>query len=153
MATSTVSVVVERPVAEVFAFVTDARNNPLWQSAAGLQESLQLPAGPIGVGTQITEIWHFMGMETQATSEVTAYEPDRRYTRHLLSGSSPVNQGTHVFEPVANGTRWTCTALVQAGVVFSAAERVLAAQLTRAMETSMAEAKALLERRIVDNAR
>jgi len=30
---------------------------------------------------------------------------------------------------------------------------VLAAQLTRAMETSMAEAKALLERRIVDNAR
>jgi hypothetical protein len=72
--------------------------------------------------------------------------------KHALSGSSPVNQGTHVFEAVTHGTRWTSTALVQAGGVFPA-EPALTTHLRRAIETSMAEAKALLERRMVDHTR
>lgn len=153
MRTITVSIFVECPVDEVFAFVTDARNNPLWQSTSGLRESRQLPESPVGVGTQITEIWHIIGVRTHVTSEVTAYEPGRYYTRHLLNGSSPVTQGTHVFVMAESGTHWTSTIVVQAGGAFPAAESALAAQLQQAMETSLTEAKALLEQRAVDTMR
>lgn len=147
------SIIVERHIEEVFAFITDARNNPLWQSAAGLWETCQLPDGPVGVGTQITETWHFMGMKAQSTTEVTEYEPGRRYARHLLAGSRPITRETLVFEPVADGTRWTSTALIEVNGVVPVPEPVLVAHLERAMKTSVAEAKRLLERRIVDSAR
>jgi uncharacterized protein YndB with AHSA1/START domain len=152
VAAITITIVVERLLAEVFAFVTDARNNPLWQASAGLRESLQRPADPVGVGTQITEVWCCGGEKSQVISEVTAYEPRRRYTRHLLSGSSPITQITQVFEPVANGTQWTSYALVQSGDE-PGAESSLVETVSRALEASMAEANALLERRGVDKAR
>lgn len=153
MVTVSASIIVERPVEETFAFVADARNNPLWQSISGLRETRQLPESPVGVGTQIMETWHFMGVTAHSTCEVTEYEPSRRYARHVLSGPSPITHGTHLFEPVAEGTRWTNTALVQADGAYPVAESVLAAELKRAMEAGMAEAKALLERRMMDNTR
>ncbi|HEU5438155.1 MAG TPA: SRPBCC family protein [Ktedonobacterales bacterium] len=153
MVTVSASIIVERPVEEIFAFVADARNNPLWQSTSGLRETRQLPESPVGVGTQITETWHFMGVTAHSTCEVTEYEPSSRYARHLLSGPSPITHGTQIFEPLAEGTRWTSTVLVQADGAFPVAEAVLAAELKRALEAGMAEAKALLERRMVDNAR
>lgn len=153
MQTITISIFVECPVEKVFAFVTDARNNPLWQSTSGLRESRQLPESPVGVGTQVEETWLIMGMTAHVTSEVTAYEPGRQYTRHLLSGSSPIRQGSEIFESSATGTHWISTVLIQADGGFPIAESVLATQLRLAIATSKAEAKALLERRTVDNVR
>ncbi|MGE5333304.1 MAG: SRPBCC family protein [Nitrososphaerota archaeon] len=150
MHTITTSIVVECPVEEVFAFATDARNNPLWQSTSGLRGARQMPESPVGVGTQITEIWHILGMTAQSTSEVTAYEPGRCYTRHLLSGSGPITQGTHAFDATATGTQWTYTVLVQTDGTWSTTEPVLAAHLKQTMEAGMAKAKALLEQRVVD---
>lgn len=150
MQTITTSIVVECPVEEVFAFVTDARNNPLWQSTSGLREARQMPESPVGVGTQIMETWHILDMTAQSTSEVTAYEPGRCYTRHLLSGSSPITQGTQAFDATASGTQWTSTVLVQTDGTWPIPESALAAHLKQAMEAGMSEAKALLEQRIVD---
>ena len=152
MATVSGSIVIRRPVEAVFAFVTDARNNPLWQASSGLKETRQMPESPVGVGTRIMEVWQFMGIKTESITEVTEYEPNRKYTRRLLSGSSPIEEGTMLFEPVAEGTHWTFTALVQAGGVFAIAEPLLVSNLTRAMEPTLAEAKALLERQATEAA-
>ena len=71
MATSVVSsVVIARPVEEVFAFVTDARNNPQWQASSGLRRTEQIPEEPVGVGTRITEVWRFMGIESESVGAV-----------------------------------------------------------------------------------
>ena len=147
MADVSLSIVVERPIEEVFAFVTDARNDPLWQAAAGLWESRLLPEGPVGVGTQILELWHAMGVKAQATSEVTTYEPCSRYTLHHLCGSCPFAYRTQVFEPLAHSTRWTCTALVRADGAFAPVGARLAAHMREMLRASMAEAKSLLEQR------
>ena len=87
-----------------------------------------------------------MGHLSASTSEVTKYEPNRKYTRHLIAGSSPIKQGTYVFEPLAEGTRWTCTLEVQAGGLFAIVKPLLASAIKRRMEANMTEAKALLER-------
>ena len=153
METIASSIIVQRPVAEVFAFVTDARNNPLWQASSGLRQIRQEPESPVGVGTRITEAWHFMGRDAETTSEVTAYEPNRTYTRSDIGGGGPIKRGTYTFEPVAEGTRWTSETLIQAGGLFAIAEPLRAGTMRKGIETNMAEAKALLERRVVDNAR
>jgi uncharacterized protein YndB with AHSA1/START domain len=143
--TVTTSIVIQRPVEEVFAFVTDARNNPQWQSRSGLQRSQQLPEGLVGVGTRIIEVWKFMGIESESTSEVTEYEPHRKYTRHAVSGSSPITVGTLAFEPVARGTRLTALIHVQTGGPFAIAEPLLASNVKRGFDETFATLKALLE--------
>ena len=153
MRTVTSSIIVQRPIEEVFTFVTDARNNPLWQTGRGLRETQQSPDGPVGVGTRITEVWSFMGRTSEATSEVIEYEPNRSYTRAGISGSSPIKQGVYTFESVSEGTRWTSSVQVEVGGLFAIAEPLLANTLKQGFEEGMAEAKALLERRVVENAR
>ena len=137
-----VSVVVRRPIADVFAFAADARNNPLWQSGAGLKEVRQAPEDAVGVGTRITDVWRCMGHTTESITEVTEYEPNTRYTRRLIGGPGPIARGTHVFEPVAGGTRWTFSAQVEAGGVVAIAVPLLARALKRGFAAGMAEAKA-----------
>jgi uncharacterized protein YndB with AHSA1/START domain len=145
MATVTVSIVIHAPIADVFAFVTDARNNVFWQSDAGLQSTQQVPEDIVGVGTHITEVWRFMGRAAESTGEVTEYEPNRRYTRRLIAGSSPIKEGTATFQPDGGGTRWTSTFQIHAGGLFAIAEPLLVNTLKKGMETSMAKAKAVIE--------
>lgn len=143
--TITVSDVVRCPVEEVFPFFTDARNAPKYQSKIGLQRIQQMPESPVGVGTRITEVWKFMGMESESTSEVTEYEPNRKYTRVSVGAGSPIKGGITSFESVPEGTRVTFEVTVAAGGLFAIAEPLLAANLKKSFESGLAEAKALLE--------
>ncbi len=132
--TVTVSGVIRRPVEEVFAFITDARNAPQWQTKSGLQRIQQIPEGPVGVGTRIIEVWKFMGREAEATSEVTEYEPNTKYTRIAVGSGGPIKQGTTTFDII-----------VSASGLFAIAEPLLAANMKKSFETNLAEAKALLD--------
>lgn len=147
MVTNSVSIIIGRPIEDVFTFLTDARNNPLWQANAGLKATRQEPEEPVGVGTRITETWQFMGRTTEATREVTEYELNQKCRHRHLRGASPIKEGTLLFEPVAEGTRCTFTALVEAGGIFALVEPFLASTLKKGMETSLSEAKHLLETR------
>ncbi len=122
-------------------------HNPLWQAIAGLKATRQEPEEPVGVGTRITETWQFLGRKTEGTREVTEYELNHKCTQRHLWGASPITEGMLLFEPVAEGTRCTYTALVQAGGVFALAEPFLASTLKKAMKTMLAEAKHVLETR------
>ena len=150
MATITTSIIIQRPVAEVFAFVTDARNNPLWQASSGLRATRQEPDGLVGVGTRITETWHFMGRDSESTSEVTTYEPNHVYTRTTLGDGGPITRGVFTFASVAEGTRWTSTVEIEARGLFAIAEPLLASTMKKGFETNMAEVQTLLEKRVVE---
>lgn len=147
MITTSVSIIIERPIEDVFAFLTDARNNPLWQANVGLKATRQEPEEPVGVGTRITETWHFLGRTTEATREITEYEPNHKCTQQHLRGTSPIKEGTLLFEPMADRTRCIYTVLIQAEGVFALAESFLANSLKKGLETSLAEAKHVLETR------
>lgn len=141
-----ISLVINRPVEEVFAFFSDARNNAKWQTNSGLQALEQVPASPVGVGTLIIETWKFMGRRTETTSEVIEYEPYYKYTRKTIKGSSPIKQGTLLFEPVTDGVKFTFQLEVQASGLFAIAESQLAAALRKSVTASLREAKDLLEK-------
>ena len=61
------SVVIERPVEDVFAYVADQTNAPHWQ--AGLVEVRRTTDGPVGVGARHTAVRTFMGRRMEVSNE------------------------------------------------------------------------------------
>ncbi len=92
---------VARPVHEVFAYLTDPGSLREWQ---GTHEVDQLTDGPVGRGTRFREVHLMMGRRIESITEVVAYEPDRRFDVHVVSGPMPMD-GSWELEPVGSGTR------------------------------------------------
>jgi carbon monoxide dehydrogenase subunit G len=78
------SVDIDRPVHEVWEYLTDPERVPEWQSSA--EASHQITVGPMGVGTHLRDERRFMGRRATSEVEVTEYEPERVFTLHGLSG-------------------------------------------------------------------
>jgi uncharacterized protein YndB with AHSA1/START domain len=137
------SIVIDRPIAEVFAFVTDQRNTPGWQ--AGLVEARPLTEGPLGVGSGYALVRKFMGRRMEATNEYTEFVTDRFVAFRTLSG--PELQASYQFEPVAEGTKVTSRVLLRIPGVMRLMEPLVGRSLRREMQIALPALKALLESR------
>ena len=78
------SVDIDRPLSEVWEYLTDPERVPEWQSSA--ESSHQITDGPMGAGTHLRDERRFMGRRATSEVEVTEYEPQRLFTLHGLSG-------------------------------------------------------------------
>ena len=93
---------IERPVEDVFAYLTDVARLPEWQSSA---ESAELE-GDLAEGARIKEVRKFMGRHATSTLEVTEYDPPRRFSLHVVDG--PIEYAVeHALEAVDGRTRIT----------------------------------------------
>lgn len=104
------SIVIDRPVDEVFAFVADQTNAPRWQH--GLVEVRRTTEGPIGVGTRHTAVRQFMGRTMELTNEYVGFERNERVTFEADSGSMRVKV-SYLTEAVPEGTHLTCRMLAE----------------------------------------
>src|SRR5437588_3393233 len=91
---------VQRPVEEVFAYLTDAANLPEWQSGA-IEGRMETP-GPVAVGSRLVEVRKFLGRRIESKLEVTDYEPNRRFGFKTVSGPIPFRVD-HTLEPLDGG--------------------------------------------------
>ena len=137
------TIVIDRPVGEVFAFVTDQRNTPQWQ--AGLVEVQRLTDGPPGIGTRHAIVRNFLGRRMEATNEYVAYETDKIVTFKTISG--PPLEASYLFAPSGTGTRITSRVQLHGSGLFGLIEPVVAAGLRREMKAAFPALKALLESR------
>lgn len=98
------SITINRPVEDVFAYVTDVTNDPEWHTDA--LEARKTTEGPIGLGTR----WHVRFKPSMGISEgdmdVTAFEPNRMEVMHGQLGPMEPTL-TYLFEPANGGTRLT----------------------------------------------
>jgi uncharacterized membrane protein len=85
--TRRVEVLISRPLAEVFAFVADARNRPRWDDSVESEE-LTSPE-PIGVGSTVRTRLRSMGRDYEYTWEIVEHEPNDRITIQSTSGPFP----------------------------------------------------------------
>jgi uncharacterized protein YndB with AHSA1/START domain len=98
------SITIDRPLVEVFDYVTDVTNDPAWHT--DVLEARKTSAGPIGVGT----VWHSRFKPTMGISEgdmeVVSFEPNREQVmRGQIGPMKPTV--TYLFEPANGGTRFT----------------------------------------------
>jgi uncharacterized protein YndB with AHSA1/START domain len=135
------TVVIDRPIEEVFAFVTDQTNTPAWQ--AGLLDVQRTTPGPIGVGTRHTLVRSFLGRRMEAENEYVSYEPGKLVTFRTTSG--PPLVASYLFEPAPGGTRLTSRVELHGAGLFGLMEPVIGAGLRREMKAALPALKALLE--------
>src|SRR5438067_347397 len=104
-------VVIDRPVEEVFDFLADGRNDPLWN-----REDLHMeksPDGLVGAGTSFEGQVILFGRRDLAYV-ITEYERPRRITFRVTKPPVPLDlQAAAIFVQAAEGTRMTWRVDVQ----------------------------------------
>jgi len=121
-------VVINRPIDEVFAFMTDSEKMSQWMSE--LVEAEQSSEGPVGVGTTISAVATPLGRRIENTQEVVAYEPNSKYAIKVTSGLV-ANEDEFTFEPVTGGTNVSRVAEAQIGGFFKLAKPLFARMIGR----------------------
>ena len=138
------SVFINRPLDDVFAFVTDPATTSQWQT--NLVRSEILTPGPMRTGTRVLEVRRLGNSERQAEWEVTAYEPSLKREYVYPKGFGLIRQkGVTTFEPKNGGTLLRFTAWVEASFPLNLLLPLLVLFMRRQNDKSFALLKQLLE--------
>jgi len=136
-----VSVVINRPLAEVFAILSNLENNMRWRS--GMIAAEKTSTGPIDVGTTYRMINSLFGRRVEGQAVVTEYELNRKYATINISGLPIKTKRT--FEPVKGGTRVTFAVKAELGGLFTLTKPLVATIGKRRLARDAAKAKELIE--------
>ena len=136
------SIHINKPVADVFAFMSEFSNDAKWQS--DLVRSEKTSDGPLAVGSTGLYVQKFMGKELKNDVVVTVYEPPKRFGVKTTSG--PVQfDFTSKLEDMGGGTHITINMNGEAGGFFKIAEGLLKGELEKTLDRDLAGLKQVLE--------
>jgi hypothetical protein len=136
------SIDIKRPVAEVFAFVTNPANDAKWQE--GVIESRMVSPGPMGVGSKLKDARKFLGLKMESELEVTEYAPDQAFGLKVSSGPMQF-EIKQSFEAVGGGTRIALVAEGEPAGVFKLAGGAFKKQLEGQLTADSERLKQVLE--------
>lgn len=136
------SVVINRPVEAIWAYISDFENMPLWN--IGTLETRLTSDPPVRKGSTYIWVGQFLGRRMEVTSEVTEFEPNRVWAYKTISGPF-ASAARYSLEPVNGGTQVTTSAEGEVGGFFKLAEPVMAAMTRRQFEGVLANLKDILE--------
>jgi carbon monoxide dehydrogenase subunit G len=92
------TVVLPRPPAEVFDYLSDFATTEEWDP--GIVQAARTSEGAIGVGSTFDLVSNFLGREIRVTYQITEYE---RPNRFVIVGDNPRFQGIDTIEISAHG--------------------------------------------------
>jgi len=99
---------IDRPVEEVWKFITDLSKGPKWDT--DVLELRQTSAGPLGVGATCEFKAKMRNTTMTISMRVTEYEPNRRLSFELISGPLKGTIERDSLETIeAGNTRFTRT--------------------------------------------
>jgi uncharacterized membrane protein len=144
------SIAIDRPAKDVFAYVSDQTNAPLWQS--GLMEVRRTSDEPIGIGTRHTFVRTFMGRKMEGSNEYTRWEPNKLVAFEAISGAMGV-EASYLVEPTGtDDARLTSRIEIRPSGLFRLAEPLMAAGLRREVKVNLGTLKRVLEARAGERA-
>jgi uncharacterized protein YndB with AHSA1/START domain len=131
-----IPVEIDRPVHEVFAYVTDPSKLPEWQTNT-LEATPEQP-GPLHQGSRVREVHKApFGKRVRSVVEVARLEPDRAFDLRMVEGPLAVH-GDHRFADSNGATRLDVT-------IHGEAPRLMTPVLRRQFKRHFAELKRRLE--------
>ena len=137
---------INRPLAEVFAWLTNADNQRKFDK--GSLEMHVLTPGPWREGTQFREIRNLGGRKTTVLSEVAELEQNKRFV--IRSKTGPGWLGVWVFEPDQAGTRLRWTGQLRMNGFARLLEPLIGRQMRPAVEQQFARLPSLIESEIAE---
>ncbi len=103
------TITINRRPAEVFGFLAQLENVPLWNYA--ISETRKISGGAVDVGSRYRQV-RTLPTRSEETFEVTEFEPDRRLS--IRGGLGPFHGDvTYLLAPAENGTALTNTMHLQ----------------------------------------
>ncbi len=142
MARAEFSTTIKRPVEDVFAVISNIENTPKWTS--GALEAKQTSPGPIGVGTTARSVNKFLGRRIENESEITEFEPNRKYSWQSTSGPFPL-QGSVTLAQIEGGTRVNSIIEAEPAGFFRLAEPLIVSIAKRQFQSDLDNLKDLME--------
>jgi uncharacterized protein YndB with AHSA1/START domain len=95
------TVMIRRPIEDVFGFLSDFENVPKWNYA--IVETRKVSAGPVGVGTIYQQV-RSVPSRSEEHLEVTAYDPPQQLEVRGQLGPFP-SRLTYALDAIPEGTR------------------------------------------------
>ena len=134
---------IDRPVKDVFAFITNPNNMSKWNAAVVSME--QITPGAVGVGTKFKNVGEMLGRRIEGEMQVVAFEPDSKYGFQMNAGPMQMNV-TLTFKTVGTGTKLNLNGQGNPAGFFKLAEGVMAGRVKSMMEDNLARLKSVLEK-------
>ena len=136
---------IDRPVGDVFAYVTDPQKLSTWQT--NTVSVTQEGDGPLRVGSRLREVHRGPGgKELPSLVEVSELEPDRTFALRMLEGPLPIH-GRIELEPVGAGTRMAFTAHGEPTGLMRLAQPLVGRAVKRQLAQHCANLKDVMEGR------
>ena len=139
------TVLIDRPPADVFAYLTDVSKLPEWQSSAS-EASVE---GEMRLGAQTHEVRSLLGRRGESTLEVTEYEPPRKFSLRVVSGPLPF-EVRHTLTDENGGTRLDWSAEADTSRFPRIAVRMVASAVEAQFKADLERLKSVLEGRPSD---
>ena len=137
------SIIINKPVREVFDFVCSEGSYKKYMPE--VMEVIESPGPRNTVGWTFTEVRKFMGRKMRTTYEVTACEPNVKWAYKVSQG--PIfYERTTTFEASNGGTKYTTNVTGEPKGFFKVAEGMVASQLEKTMLESLQRLKDYLEK-------
>jgi carbon monoxide dehydrogenase subunit G len=137
-----IGTLIDRPVQDVFTFLSNPLNLPKWQTMIASIE--QITPGAVGAGSKYNLSAEMMGRKIDGIMEVVEYQPPTRFG--FVNNAGPIQvKVVMTLKPVGTGAKITLNAEGNPGGLFKLAEGALAGQVKSQMEANLARLKAVLE--------
>jgi uncharacterized membrane protein len=138
------SIVINRPVEEVFAVLANLENDIKWRRE--WIEARSMSEGPLGVGATFCLVSEFLGRRNETVYETTEYEPNRITAWKAVSGPLPLTF-RRTFEHVEGGTQVTIKYEAEVRGLFKLVMSLLAGTVIRQHKGDLRKVKELMEAR------
>jgi uncharacterized membrane protein len=136
------SVTIDRPVQEVFEYITNLENSPTWQSV--VLEAHETSSGPTGVGSTGAITGKFLGRRIDLTTEITEWNPPNSFAARSTGGPFPLEL-RYTFGPQDGATQLTTVTDVEPGGFFRLAGPALEPLMKRQAQHDLETLKTVLE--------
>jgi carbon monoxide dehydrogenase subunit G len=148
MATFEINLVINRPIEEVFAFISNAENLPRWRASA--LEVTRTSPDP-GIGSVFKARFSFLGRPFDGDLKIIAHEPHEKYGTKVVGGPFPL-EARYTLEPAGNATQLTLVIEGEPGGFFKLAEPLVVSLAKRSYEADLHNLKDMLEAQAVQAA-
>ena len=139
------SVEINRPVEEVFSYVSTVESQPEWATPP-IEVRKDTPEPP-KEGDTFTSVSKFLGRRFETPYQITSIEPNRQFSYHATGGPLPDQRWTFACEEVSGGTRCTMVVEGEPGGFFRLAEPLIERALRRQFRADLGTLKDMLETR------
>lgn len=137
------SVTINRPIEEVFGYLSDIERQPEWVNS--MSESHKTSSGPTEVGTTYHQVGKTLGRRMDLECEVTGYEPPTLYAFRARTGPANLVMQVALTAEGPQTTRLTQTVEGESGGMFKLADPILVPVLKKQFASDLETLKAMLE--------